>query len=102
MNPFIGKLSGMSSLTDQVIATDMLIAAKSAIKQYALAITETATPEIRSTLTQHLEDCINFHKQISDYMVNKGYYFPLDTSKQVQVDTDMADQALKLQPTGDQ
>lgn len=96
MNQFIEKLSGMAALTDQVIATDMLIAAKSAIKQYALAITETATPEIRSTLIQHLEDCISFHKQISDYMVNEGYYSPLDTSKQLQVDMNMAAQALQF------
>jgi similar to spore coat protein len=93
---FIEKMTGMAPLTDQVIATDILMAAKSEIKNYALAITETATPEVRNTLKQHLEDAIEFHKQISAYMIDKEFYNPHDTSKQLQVDMKTSETALTI------
>ena len=34
-------------LTDQVIANDMLIAAKSGVKTYASAVVESATPAVK-------------------------------------------------------
>ncbi len=83
-------------MTDQIIATDVLIAAKSAIKNYSLAITETATSEVRLTLIKQLEDAIEFHKTISSFMIDKGYYNPYDTNKQLQVDMNFVDQAIKL------
>ncbi|MFC7061512.1 spore coat protein [Halobacillus seohaensis] len=96
MNQFMEKLTGMAPLTDQVIATDVLMAAKSEIKNYSLAITEAASLEVRNTLTQHLEEAIDFHEKISTYMVNKGFYYPQDTSKQMQVDLKVAETALSL------
>lgn len=96
MNGFIEKLTGMAPLSDQVIATDLLIAAKSGIKSYALAITETATPEVRNLLKQQLEEAITLHEQISTYMINKGYYHPYDTEKQAQMDLNTAETALNL------
>ncbi|MBU8907890.1 spore coat protein [Desertibacillus haloalkaliphilus] len=95
MNQLIEKVTGMAPLTDQVIATDMLMAAKSAIKNYALAITEAATPEVRQTLIKHLEDEIDFHRKISNYMIEQGYYNPHDTAKQLQVDLSTANAALQ-------
>jgi similar to spore coat protein len=74
----------------------MLMSAKSAVKNYALAITETATPEVRHTLIQHLEEAVEGHKQISTYMINKGYYHPNDTSKQLQLDMNTAKTALNV------
>lgn len=51
-------------LNDQMIAADFLIGAKNAIKGYAMAIAESATPEVRNTLKQHLSDAIQLHEQI--------------------------------------
>ena len=96
MNQLIQKLMGMSALTEQVIATDVLLASKTAIKNYALTITETATSEVRMTLVQHLEDAIDHHRKISTFMINRGYYFPNDTAKQLQLDLTIADSALSL------
>ncbi|WP_400243689.1 spore coat protein [Niallia sp. JL1B1071] len=96
MNGFIEKITGMAPLSDQVIATDLLIAAKSGIKSYALAITETATPEVRNILKQQLEETITLHEQISTYMINKGYYQPYDTEQQSQIDKNTAETALNL------
>ncbi|MBM7605048.1 hypothetical protein JOC75_003052 [Metabacillus crassostreae] len=83
MNQFIEKLTGMAPMTDQVIATDILMTAKPEIKNYSLAITEAATKEVRNTLKLHLDDEIEFHEQISSYMIEKGYYNPHDTKKQL-------------------
>ncbi|RKL67165.1 spore coat protein [Salipaludibacillus neizhouensis] len=96
MNKILEKITGMASLTDQVIATDILSAAKAEIKSYALAITETATPEVRQTLTRHLEDAIAFHQQISTYMINEGFYHPHDMGKQLQVDMNVAENAVNV------
>ncbi|WNF35117.1 spore coat protein [Bacillaceae bacterium IKA-2] len=96
MNQIIEKLTGMTPMTDQVIATDMVLAAKSAIKNYSLAITETASKDVRETLIEHLEAEIKFHQKISIYMINQGYYFPYDTDKQLQVDIKTVESALNL------
>jgi len=96
VNPIFEKLTGMAPLTDQVIATDILMAAKSEIKNYALAITETATPEIRNTLVEHLEDVIKFHENLSEYMIDKGFYHPHDMSTQIETDMKISKTAMKL------
>ncbi|WP_078551521.1 spore coat protein [Bacillus alkalicellulosilyticus] len=96
MNTLMEKVTGLAPMTDQVIATDMLIAAKSGIKNYAFAITESATPEVRQTLSRHLEEAIEFHQQISKYMIEKGYYMPHDTKAQNQIDMKTAETALQL------
>ncbi|WP_138416788.1 spore coat protein [Aquibacillus sediminis] len=96
MNPFLEKLTGMAPLTDQVIATDILVAAKAEIKNYAVAITETSTPEIRNVLTKQLEDAISFHEQIANYMIENGFYYPKDAAKQLQLDMETAQKALNI------
>ncbi|MDK8642264.1 spore coat protein [Niallia taxi] len=96
MNGFMQNLVGLGDITDQVIATDLLISAKSGIKNYAFAITEAATPEVREVLNKQLHDAINLHSKISDYMVTNGYYYPADVNEQLQVDLQTADTALSL------
>ncbi|MGS2780434.1 spore coat protein [Robertmurraya sp. GLU-23] len=87
----------MSAMTEQVIATDLLMAAKSAIKNYAIAISECATPELRQALTEQLNDTIRSHEQITNYMINKGYYHPVDVLEQLRLDQQAAKTALNLQ-----
>lgn len=87
----------MSAMTEQVIATDLLMAAKSAIKNYAIAISECATPELRQALTEQLNDSIRSHEQITNYMINKGYYHPVDILEQLRLDQQAAQTALNLQ-----
>ncbi|AKM18816.1 Spore coat protein F precursor [Geobacillus sp. 12AMOR1] len=80
---------------DQMIAADYLIGAKSAIKACAMAIAEATTPEVRNTLKQHLNDAIAFHEQISQYMINKGYYHPTNVQEQLRIDMQTAQQVLQ-------
>ncbi|MBB6452696.1 hypothetical protein HNQ94_001142 [Salirhabdus euzebyi] len=96
MNPLIEKLIGVADLSDQVIATDILMAAKAEIRNYAVAITESASPEVRQSLTQQIEEVIHFHEQISNYMIEKGFYHPHDVPKQLDQDMHIAQTALNL------
>ncbi|MDQ0228952.1 spore coat protein [Metabacillus malikii] len=96
MNDMMQNMSGMSAMTEQVVATDFLISAKSGVKNLAMAITETSTPEVRETLKQYLNDAIDTHEQIFNYMVNKGYYHPKDIAEQLNVDLNAAQTAMNL------
>lgn len=94
MNDMVQNMTGMGAMTDQVLATDLLMAAKSGIKNCAWAISESATPEVRDTLQQQLIQAIQFHGQVTDYMISKGYYHPYDMSEQFEVDMNAAQTAL--------
>jgi similar to spore coat protein len=96
MNGLVEMLTGMDKLSDQVIATDFLIAAKSGVQNYSVALTETTSPAIRSTLKKQLNDAITTHETISNYMMKKGYYHAYDLQEQYKVDMKMTDTALTL------
>lgn len=96
MNTILEHLTGMHTLTDQVIATDLLIAAKSGVRNYAMALTETATPEIKDVLRKHLAEAIEAHARIADYMVAQGFYRPYDPIEQISLDRVNIETALKL------
>ncbi len=96
MNAIIEKLTGMDKMTDQVIATDFLISAKSAVRSYSIALTETTSPEVRTVLRTQLGDAIASLDAISTYMVNKGYNDAYDLNQQYKVDMQTTETALKL------
>jgi similar to spore coat protein len=96
MNPIIETLTGMDALTDQVVAMDLLIAAKSGVRNYAMAVTEAGTPEIKEILIRHLEEALNMHEQISTYMAEKGWYHAWDTNEQISLDLNNINTALNL------
>ncbi|WP_404321763.1 spore coat protein [Cytobacillus firmus] len=96
MNPIIENLTGMNALSDQVVAMDLLIAAKSGVRNFAMAVTESGTPEIKEMLTRHLTEAIDIHEQVSLYMEEKGWYHAWDTNEQINLDLNNIDTALNL------
>jgi similar to spore coat protein len=96
MNQLIQNLIGMGDITDQVIASDLLISAKSGVRNYAFAITETATPEVREILHQQFNEAIELPEKISAYMMEKGFYHPHNMQEQLQVDSKAAQTALNI------
>ncbi|MRH41434.1 spore coat protein [Aquibacillus halophilus] len=96
MNEMIQNMTGLGGITDQLIATDLLISAKSGIKNYAVALTETSTPEVRQGLKNQLNTAIEVHEKVSNYMISKGYYHPENPSEQLTVDLKTTQQALNL------
>ncbi|MPW24775.1 spore coat protein [Alkalibaculum sp. M08DMB] len=96
MNTLIENITGLKKLNDQVIATDFLIAAKSVVINYSIAITEAYNPEVRLVLKNQLKDVIATHEVISDYMIKKGYYHAYDLKEQYKVDMKVTETTLKL------
>ncbi|MCM3160836.1 spore coat protein [Metabacillus litoralis] len=96
MNTIIESITGMKALTDQVVAMDLLISAKSGVRNYAMALTESGTPEIKHTLTRHLEEALDMHERISNYMMEKGWYHAFDTNEQIQLNLKNMETAMKL------
>ncbi|WP_054635384.1 MULTISPECIES: spore coat protein [Bacillaceae] len=86
MNNMVQSMAGMGAMTDQVIATDLLISAKSGVRNCAIALTEAATPEVRNVLQQQLTQAVQFHGQVSQYMMEKGYYHPYHPQEQYKID----------------
>ncbi|MDF2680527.1 MAG: spore coat protein [Brevibacillus sp.] len=96
MNSIIQSLTGMGGMTDQVVAMDFLISAKSGVRNYAMALTETGTPEMKATLTKQLEEAIDMHEKISTYMIDQGWYRPWNVDEQIQLDQQNIQTALNL------
>lgn len=96
MNPIMENLTGMNVLSDQVIATDFLIAAKSGVRNYALALTETASPQVREALKNQLNQAIATHEKITNLMISRGWYNAYDMNQQLQMDIQNTDTALNM------
>jgi similar to spore coat protein len=90
------NLAGMGDMTEQVIATDFLINAKSAVRNYAIAISETTTPEAREVLRRHLDTAITTHERILRYMTTNNYYHVHKPQEQLIVDRRTTYTALNL------
>ncbi|MBA4494175.1 spore coat protein [Paenactinomyces guangxiensis] len=84
------------AMNDNIIATDLLLSAKTGVRDLAFALTEASSPEVRRVLHQQLEKAIQFHADVYTYMENKGLYNAKDFSKQVQVDRQSAQQVNQL------
>jgi similar to spore coat protein len=96
MNALIESLTGLDKLSDQVIATDFLLAAKTGIRNYTAALTEVASPEARQVLKKQLETAILTHEKITNYMMKNGYYHAYNPQEQFKVDMKVTDTALGL------
>jgi similar to spore coat protein len=96
MKKLVKKLTGMQNMSNQIIATDMLLDLKNSINNYAIALTEATSTEIRSILRRHLNDTIAEHEALTKYMIENEYYLPFDFKEQVELDIDNTDTALNL------
>lgn len=85
-----------SMLDDMAIATDFLVTAKAAVRNLAVAITETATPEVKKLLRRELDTAIDTHDKIAQYMIKNEMYHAYNIEEQVVHDLKKADVALEL------
>lgn len=77
-------------------AGHLLGMSKACIKNYAAAITETATPQLRDTFTKQLNHAIKLHAKIFNFMLERGFYPAYDLHKMLENDKMMAQKALEL------
>ncbi|WP_233569558.1 spore coat protein [Planomicrobium sp. Y74] len=86
----------MAMVDDLVIATNFLVTAKAAVRNLAVAITETATPSVKKVLRRELDIAIDTHDKIAQYMIKNEMYHAYDIKEQVEHDLEKADMALKM------
>jgi spore coat protein CotF len=76
----------MPELADTTFALDFLVRAKEAVRNTAIALTETTTPELRTVLRKQLFQGIAMHQEISELLVKKKWFHPHDLSEQYKLD----------------
>lgn len=74
---------------------DLLALLKTSVRNYAIAITETATPALRKTLKQHLLNAIDQHEAVFLFMEKTGKYPAYNLEKLLTNDMALANRALK-------
>ncbi|MCK1983644.1 MULTISPECIES: spore coat protein [Peribacillus] len=86
----------MPEMADSSFALDFLLTVKSGIHTYGIALSETASPELRKALYRQMEHSIDLHAEITDLMISKGWLYPNDVGKQVELDLKSADMAVSI------
>ncbi|AST90223.1 spore coat protein [Sutcliffiella cohnii] len=87
---------GMPKMADSAIAVDLLLSIKTGIRYYAVTLTETANPELRNVLYNQMERAIDLHSEVTELMLEKGWLYPRDLGKQMELDWKAADMALAI------
>lgn len=82
----IRNAEGMPKLIDANMSLAFLLNAKNGVRNLAFALSETASPEVRKTLREQLNKAIDLHEEISDLMIAKGWFHPVELDKQFQMD----------------
>ncbi|WP_026692011.1 spore coat protein [Peribacillus kribbensis] len=73
-------------LADTTFAMDLLLRAKEGVRNVAVALTESASPDVRALLRDQLMQGIAMHQEITDLMINKKWFHPYELSEQYKLD----------------
>ena len=87
---------GMPKMADAAFALDFLLTIKTGIRYYAVALTETTSPGLRTALYKQMEQAIDLHGDVSELMIEKGWLYPNDVGKQIELDIKSADMAISI------
>lgn len=73
-------------LADTTFAMDFLIRAKEGVRNTAVALTETASPDVRALLRKQLMQGIAMHQEITELMISKKWFHPYELCEQYKLD----------------
>lgn len=76
----------MPELADMTFATDFLLRAKEGVRNTAIALTETTSPEVRDVLKKQLHQGLALHQEITELMLKKKWFHPHALTEQYQLD----------------
>jgi len=96
MTNLIQNMAGLGNITEQIVAQDLLLATKTGIRSYSIALSEAATPEVRNVLRRHLNDAVDFHEKITNFMLQKGWYQAYNPQELIQMDMQASQTVLSL------
>ncbi|TFE30871.1 spore coat protein [Cohnella luojiensis] len=77
-------------------AAHLLICAKTSVRNYAIAIAETATPSLRATLTKQLVKMIQLHSKVFYFMLERGLYPSYNLEQLLANDAKNAQMAIQM------
>ncbi|MFD2657545.1 spore coat protein [Gracilibacillus thailandensis] len=83
-------------ISDSFYAGDLLAFAKTAVRNYGIAITEVATPALRNVLKKQMNLAVTCHERIFSYMYQNGHYPSYDLAALLQHDMTLAKKALSI------
>jgi spore coat protein F len=78
------------------LSGDLLAFTKSGVRNYAVAVTETASPQLRTVLTKQLNLMIKAHERIFLFMYKNGHYPSYDLKKLLEHDVTLAHKAISM------
>ncbi|OCA90664.1 spore gernimation protein GerQ [Bacillus sp. FJAT-27225] len=87
---------GMPKMADASFAMDFLLSVKNGIRNYGFAITEAATPELKHAMERQMMEAIDLHEKLVNLMIKKGWLYPHDPGKQIELDIKSMDMALAI------
>ncbi|MCM3739480.1 spore coat protein [Oceanobacillus luteolus] len=98
MNDYLDPINavGMPEKIDSAIALDLLLTVKEAIRNYSVALTETTSPELRTTLHHQMEAMIDFQTEVIQLMADKKWFHPYDLDEQQILDLKSAQNAIEI------
>ncbi|MFX3640058.1 MAG: spore coat protein [Candidatus Pristimantibacillus sp.] len=76
----------MPEMADMTFAMDFLLRAKEGVRNLSIALTETASPDVRALLRNHLKHGITMHQEITELMIRKKWFHPYELNEQYQLD----------------
>ncbi|UTR08659.1 spore coat protein [Evansella sp. LMS18] len=85
-----------SNVSPAFYAGDLLALAKTSVRNYAIAITETATPSVRQVLRKQLNRHMDLHAAVFNYMYKNSYYPAYNLEKLLDGDVRLARKALSM------
>jgi spore coat protein CotF len=83
-------------LADTTFAMDLLLRAKEGVRNIAVALTESASPDLRALLRNQLMQGIAMHQEITELMINKKWFHPYELSEQYKLDQLSANNTLMI------
>ncbi|MDC0759605.1 spore coat protein [Brevibacillus sp. AG] len=76
----------MPEMADMTFAMDFLVRSKEDVRNTAIALTETVSPEARAVLRKQLHQGIAIHQEIAELMISKKWFHPYELNEQYQLD----------------
>lgn len=92
----IQNFTNMIPLANQSAALEFLLTIKSGIRNYAIALTECATPEVRAVVRDQLFQALDMHEKLSNLMISKGWLHAYHPTEQFQLDIKSAEMTVNI------
>ncbi|SDK28962.1 spore coat protein [Sediminibacillus albus] len=94
LTPRDGEIEERKGVDETLLEGDLLVLTKTAVRNYSIAITETATPALKNVLVSQLNKLIQLHDKVFRLMYKKGHYPSYDLDKLFKNDLMLAKKAL--------